>query len=75
MDFENNNLNLRVVFWNNNGLLEEKSEDGIYITQFDIIFLSETWKSETFINKVQDRPEAYLELGWASAMQPFYKNG
>lgn len=75
MDFENNNLNLRVGFWNNDGLLEEKSENGIYITQFEIIFLSETWKSETFINKLQDPPEAYLELGWTFAMQPFDKNG
>ena len=75
MDFENNNLSLRVGFWNNNGLVEEKSENGIYITQFDIIFLSETWKSEIFINKLQDPPEAYLELRRTSAMQPFYKNG
>ena len=43
----------------------------MYVTQSDIIFLSETWKSEAFINKLQDPPKAYLQLGQTSAMQPF----
>ena len=47
MDFENNNLSLRIDFWNISGLQEEKSENDIYqkyINKFNIIYLSETWK-------------------------------
>ena len=64
MDFENKNLGLSIGFWNINGLLEEKSENDIYqkyINMFDIIFLSETWKSETSINKLQ-HPAGYLHV-------------
>lgn len=54
MDSENNYL--RVGFWNINGLSEEKSANDIhqiYINNFDLIFLLETWKSKTYINKFQ----------------------
>ena len=52
MDSENNYLS--VGFWNINGLSEEKSANDIhqiYINNFDLIFLLETWKSKTYINK------------------------
>ena len=64
MDFKNNNLGLSIGFWNINGLSEEKSENDIYqkyINKFDIIFLSEIWKSETSINKLQ-HPVRYLHV-------------
>ena len=64
MDFKSNNLGLSIGFWNVNGLSEEKSKNGIrqrYINKFDIIFLSETWKSETSINKLQ-HPVGYLHV-------------
>ena len=64
MDFKNNNLGLSIGFWNIKGLSEEKSENGIYqkyINKFDIIFLSETCKSETSINKLQ-HPAGYLHV-------------
>ena len=64
MDFENKNLGLSIGFWNINGLLEEKSKNDIYqkyINKFDIIFLSETCKSETSINKLQ-HPASYLHV-------------
>ena len=64
MDFKNNNLGLSIGFWNTNGLSEEKSENDIYqkyINKFNIIFLLETWKSETSINKLQD-PAIYLHV-------------
>ena len=56
MDLKNNNLGTSMGFWNINGLLEVKSENDIYqkyINKADIIFLSETWQSETYINKLQ----------------------
>ena len=49
MNFENNNLALRIRFWNISGLSEEKSENDIYqiyVNKFDMSFLIETWKSE-----------------------------
>ena len=64
MDFENKNLGLSIGFWNINGLSEEKSKNDIYqkyINKFDIIFLSETCKSETSINKLQ-HPAGYLHV-------------
>ena len=84
MDFKNNNLGLSIDFWNINGLSEEKSENDIYqkyINKFDIIFVSETWKSETFINKLQ-HPAGNLHVsicrktknkkGWTSGGILFY---
>ena len=64
MDFKNNDLGLTIGFRNINGLSEEKSENDIwqkYINKFDIIFLPETWKSETSINKLQ-HPAGYLHV-------------
>ena len=61
MDFKNNNLGLSIGFWTINGLSEERSQKDIYqkyINKFDIIFLTETWKSETSVNKLQ-HPEGY----------------
>ena len=52
MDFKNNNLGLSIGFWTINGLSEERSQKDIYqkyINKFDIIFLTETWKSETSV--------------------------
>ena len=49
MDFKNNNLALRIRFWNVNGLSEEKSENDIYqiyVNKFNKSFLIETRKSE-----------------------------
>ena len=62
MDFKNNNLGLSTDLQNTNGLLEEKSENEIYqkyINNFDIFFLSETWKPDTSINNLQ-YPGGYL---------------
>ena len=54
--------NLKIGFWNINGLSKEKSENDIFqenIKKFDILFLSETWKSESSIHDLQ-HPEGYL---------------
>ena len=62
MNFKTNNLGLGIYFWNIDGLLEEKSLNDIfqrYINKFDIIFLLKTWKSKTFVNKLQ-HPACYL---------------
>ena len=64
MGFKNNNLGLSIGFWNINGLSEEKSENVIYqkyINKFDMIVLSENWKSETSINKLQ-HPGSYPDV-------------
>ena len=64
MDIKNNNLGLSIGFRNINGLSKEKSENDIYqkyINKFDIIFLSEIWKSETSINNLQ-HPVGFLHV-------------
>ena len=66
MDFKNSNMGFSKNFWNINGLSEEKSKNDIhqkYINKFDIIFLSDTWKSETSINKLQ-HPAGYLHVSF-----------
>ena len=65
-------------FSNNNDLFEKNLGNDIYqkyITQFDIIFLLEIWKSETSISMLQHPPEAYLEPSGASTMERFCENG
>ena len=65
-------------FSNNNDLLEKNLGNDIYqkyITQFDIIFLLEKWKSQTSISRLQYSPEAYLEPSGTSTMECFCKNG
>ena len=64
MDFENNNFGLKIGFWNINGLSKEKSENDIYqehINKFDIIFLSETCKSESSIHDLQHPRDIFMK--------------
>ena len=61
------NLGFRIGFGNINGVSERKSENDIYqkyINKFDIIFLSETWESETSTITLQ-HPLDYLHVNIA----------
>ena len=65
MNFKNNDLGMSIGFWNINALSEENSENGIYqkyINKFDIISLSETWKSVISNHGKLQHPTGYLHV-------------